>query len=94
MGCTVSELLERCSSRELSEWAAFWRLEPWGDMRADLRAGIIASTVANVMSGKKGRTTTPADFMPYQEKQEQTEEDMQSRLLSAVRGKVTDGNSR
>ena len=84
----MRDLLDRCDSRELSEWAAFWRAEPWGDMRADLRAGIISSTVANVMSGKKGRSVTPADFMPFQDKTEQTAEDMQSRILSAFGGKV------
>lgn len=35
--------------------------------RADLRAGIIASTIANVFRGKGG-AFKPQDFMPSQEK--------------------------
>ena len=56
----MRELLARISSRELSEWMAYYELEPWGEERADLRAGIIASAMANVWGAK----TKPADFMP------------------------------
>ena len=58
---TVRELLSRIDSRELSEWFAYYRLNPWGQERADLRAGTIAATVANAMGcgGFK-----PSDFMP------------------------------
>ena len=45
---TVAELLSRTTSRELSEWMVYYELEPFGEERADLRAGIVASTVANV----------------------------------------------
>jgi len=48
LGCTVRELLARLTAAELAEWQAFYRLEPWGDVRADLRAGHIAAMVANV----------------------------------------------
>ena len=49
---------------EFAEWQAFYRLSPWGDERADLRAGIIASTVANVHRDRKSRSYKPADFIP------------------------------
>ena len=41
-------------------------MEPWGPERADLNAGIIASTVANCHrnSEAKPEPFTPADFMP------------------------------
>jgi hypothetical protein len=42
------------------ELMAYYMLEPWGEERSDLRAGIIASTMANVMGNK----SKPADFMP------------------------------
>jgi len=61
---TVGELLDRISSRELSEWMAFFGLEPFGEERADLRAGIVASTVANVNRGKGKRAFKPQEFMP------------------------------
>ena len=44
---------------------AVYRMEPFGEERADLRAGIIASTIANVNRGKKGRLSKPTDFMPF-----------------------------
>ena len=53
------------NSRELTEWMAYAKLEPFGDLRADLRAGIVASTVANAQRGRKRRPLKPEDFMPY-----------------------------
>lgn len=51
-------------SREFSEWQAYWQLEPWGEGRDDLRAGIIASTMANLWRGADTPPFTPTDFMP------------------------------
>lgn len=51
------------SSEELTEWAAYYRLDPFGTYRSDLQAGIVASIVANV-NAKKGHTFKPTDFMP------------------------------
>ncbi|MCH8189083.1 MAG: DUF4035 domain-containing protein [Proteobacteria bacterium] len=62
---------EELSDTELHEWMAFYRLEPFGDERADLRAGIVASTIANVNRGKRGRAKKPTDFMPYRTAAEQ-----------------------
>jgi hypothetical protein len=44
---------------------AFYHMDPWGEERADLRAGIIASVIANVNRGRRStRRFKPADFMP------------------------------
>lgn len=51
------------TSAELTAWIAYDNLEPFGESRADLRAGIIASTTYNVNRGK-GRAMQPVDFMP------------------------------
>ena len=61
---TVAELLRRISSAELSEWAAYYALEPFGEERADLRSGIVAATVANASRSEKQQPYSPADFMP------------------------------
>lgn len=61
---TVGELLARVSSRELSEWMEYARMEPFGEERADLRAGIIASTTANLYRKKGKKPLQPQDFMP------------------------------
>jgi len=64
LGMTVEELGERMSSKELSEWIAFNAISPIGDDRADLRAGIVASVVANCHR-TKGQPFKPIDFMPF-----------------------------
>ncbi|OGO04006.1 MAG: hypothetical protein A2Y91_03515 [Chloroflexi bacterium RBG_13_54_8] len=46
------------------------RAEEW----QDYRAGIIASTIVNMLRGKGSKTYEPKDFMPKHEKQEQTPE--------------------
>lgn len=64
-------MLERMTSEELSEWHAFYKLEPFGEERADLRSGIVASILVNTNLKKGAKATTPLDFMPYAEKQPQ-----------------------
>ena len=53
------------SSGEMTEWMAFDSIEPFGEQRADLRAGIIASTVANYSMNRPKSPVRPADFMPF-----------------------------
>jgi len=73
LGKSVAEIEGTMSSREISEWMAFYRLEPWGDDRADLRTGIVASTIANVNRGKDTKSYQPQDFMAFTEKEEKDE---------------------
>ncbi|MGE5619531.1 MAG: DUF4035 domain-containing protein [Sphingomonadaceae bacterium] len=61
---TVAELLSRISSRELTEWIEYAKLEPFGEERADLRAAIVAATIANVYRRKGSKPFKPSDFMP------------------------------
>jgi hypothetical protein len=77
---TVKELLSRTSSHELAEWMAYYQLEPFGEERGDLRSGIISSVIANVNRGKGTAAYTPRDFMPFIEKQEKEEEDLEAIL--------------
>lgn len=71
---TVSDLLKRVSSLELAEWMAFYRLEPFGEERDDLRTGIVASTVAETARDTKRRRRPyrPKDFMPQFDRMQQT----------------------
>jgi hypothetical protein len=64
---TVEEVCERMSGLELQEWIAFDRISPIGDERADLRAGIVASVMANCHRSK-GEPFKPQDFMPFLDK--------------------------
>lgn len=60
------------TSTQYTELLAYDSIEPIGEERADLRAGMVCATIAN-MSGKilnQGNTAKPIDYMPYsQEKQ-------------------------
>lgn len=72
---TVGDLLHRLSSRELTEWMAYYALEPFGEERGDMRAGIVASTLYNVHRGKNTRAATPEDFMPKYGREEAEDQD-------------------
>lgn len=64
---TVEDLLARMSSRELTEWICYFGIEgPAGEERADWRAGLVASTIANANRDPKRRKEPfePTDFMP------------------------------
>lgn len=53
------------SSAELSEYMAYDHFEPIGEARADLRAGIVASTVANFAANPPRKPAKPVDYMPF-----------------------------
>lgn len=59
-------MLQSIPSTLFAEWMAFYRLEPFGEWRADLRAGIIASTIAEVNRDSDVRREPfgSSDFMP------------------------------
>lgn len=68
VGCTLDELGQRMTAHEFGLWSALWAEEPWGDVRADVRAGAIAATVANYAGKQRGASAAPAqpaDFMPF-----------------------------
>lgn len=85
LGMTVEELGERMSSRELTEWLAFDRISPIGDERDDLRAGIVASTVANCHRSRR-EPFTPQDFMPFVQKPEMAPAVAIDRLRKRLKG--------
>lgn len=59
----VGELLARMSGREIAEWMAYYRIEPWGEERGDLRSGVLASIVCNALRGKGDRVRKPQEFV-------------------------------
>jgi len=64
---TVGELKERLSSSELTEWMAYFSLEPFGYELDNYRTGVIAATIANTTPGIK-KTYKPSDFFPQEMK--------------------------
>lgn len=61
---TVAEAQDRVSAREFSEWMAYYRLEPFGEFRADYRMGILASITTNQWKEKGDTAARPEDFLP------------------------------
>ena len=57
-------MLGDMSGRDVAEWQAFYNLELRGEDRADWRAGLIASMIANVNRSKDTDPYSPADFIP------------------------------
>jgi len=81
---TVRDLLNRIDSRELSEWQAFFSIEPMPEQRADYRSGVIASVIANTNRGKNAKPFEPKDFIPDYDKEPKKEDP------KAVKRKVKD----
>jgi hypothetical protein len=82
----VDGMLSEITAEQLAELVAYSDLEPWGDERADLRAAIVASAVANVPAnfwGKAGRAR-PKDFMPDFGRTEQVAQSGSQMALEAM----------
>lgn len=47
------------------EWMDYANRKPFGEERADLRIGIMASALFNIQLAKGQRPTRPVDFMPF-----------------------------
>jgi hypothetical protein len=70
LGKTVHEIESQMTMREFYAWLDFYAVEPFGDTRADIRAGIIAATTANVYRGKGKKPFSPSDFMLFKDESE------------------------
>jgi hypothetical protein len=82
----VEEMLNRMSSREITEWRAFTSIEPVGEDRADLRHAMLCALLANANRDpdKQSSPFKVTDFMFdwWNEKPEQ-EDDWQSMKMVA-----------
>ena len=59
----MAEAKHRCTLREFRQWQRFAELEPFGEMRQDLRAGVIAQTVAAAAGNKRAKLK---DFLVFE----------------------------
>lgn len=57
---TVEELLGRMTSREIAEWMAYDRIDPFGEIRAEMRNGLL---IANMLGMFAKTPPKPADYM-------------------------------
>jgi hypothetical protein len=83
---TVGEMLHRMTSSELAEWQVYERLYgPVGQERDDQLAALVAATIANAMSGKKGKRHKIRDFLPVWSKQKQSSREQLDVLRTLVK---------
>ncbi len=61
MGKTVHQLLSEIDSAELTEWQAYYQLEPFGSLVEDERHGVAVSALANINRDAK---THPQPYKP------------------------------
>lgn len=60
------------TERQIREWVAVYRVDPWGEHRADVRTAIVACTLASINTPKGKPRPKVADFLavpPKREKQ-------------------------
>lgn len=70
------------TARQLKEWEVYYSLEPFGDIRADMRSGIIAAAIANFSfhRTKKSKVYKADDFMPKFEQKRDKKPDWRKTL--------------
>lgn len=74
MGKTVRQLLSEIGSDELTEWIAYYQMEPWGEERADRRNADLMALTYNLHRGPKAKAMKPQDFMPVYNQPLKTQE--------------------
>ena len=70
LGIPFNELGQRISAAELTLYQVYYRNQPWGEERADIRSAMAMSQTANMHRDSK-RHPKPFelyDFMPFSEK--------------------------
>jgi hypothetical protein len=74
LGMTVSELRVRMPRRELTEWMAYYQMEPFGERRADVRSAIVAAILANANREKDQKPYKVKDFVLFKDDEEDEED--------------------
>lgn len=87
--------MDQLTSRQISEWEAYDKIDPIGSWRDDFRLAKIESLITNIVQqlyakkGTKPKLTTPLDYMPdwtgdreVAEPKKQSVEEMKEILMS------------
>lgn len=85
-------MLAEMSSRQLTEWMAFFRVEPFGDSerQAEYRTALVASTVVNMNRDPKKKPIEAETFMRenYLEDEEMDEQTLAGKVFAAFGKKI------
>lgn len=69
------------TERQIREWVAVYRVDPWGEHRADVRTGIVACTMASVHTAKGKPRPKVIDFLAVPPKRDkQSVQEMSARM--------------
>ena len=66
------------TSRQVSEWIAYRRVELLPDERLEMLLASIAALLANQWRGEKDEPVTPQDFMPWLDQDDEDEPQAQN----------------
>ena len=89
LGRTVSELDHSLSSSELTEWMAYYRLEPFGAWRDNWHMAQLTALLRNVNLGKGKPASKVSDFMWHDEVAKKDSE--QASFFAAMRSLAKKG---
>jgi hypothetical protein len=82
-GCLhPTDILEQLTSRELSQWTAYYNLAPFGQDHTDWLLAQLAAVLVNVMGSRKSQYS-PSDFLPLYRPPPQSPEAMFAVVRSA-----------
>lgn len=89
---SVSRAQREVDSNEFTHWKQYYRIDPRGEERADLRMGILATVLVRLL-GKKSIRVDPSKFMPKFRGKRQSFGEMAA-ILKAAAGAAKHGNNR
>ena len=79
-------MLRRIPLPTFYAWMDYAKRNPFGEERADLRAGLIASEVANSQHFKHPRAMRPIDFMPFSKGSGARTKQTPTQMLAVLKG--------
>jgi len=91
LGRFVSEIEHGMDYTEFMEWCEFYSIEPFGEIRDDLRAGVVASAVVNVQLQKKDRSKAKSagDFILFDAlKSKEKADSADAQVMAAFTGRT------
>lgn len=74
------------------EWNQYWRQEPWGAMRDNIHAGLIASTIANANRKKNAKPFSYQDFLIIDREEQAARQTAQTMAWLKALAKRKNGN--
>ena len=88
-------MLAEMPSSEMTDWKTYYRIEPWGEWRADLRAGTITAPLIRLWSKSKPKPSEwIMDFMPKEPQDPDKMKWMLKGLAAALKGRGKKANDR